>query len=42
MLSIIIITLSVLLSLSWLWAGGIDYIKKHYKDYNGDDFLNWK
>ena len=23
------------------WVRGIDYMKKNYPDYKGDDFLNW-
>lgn len=40
MLAIIILTLSMSVSLAWLWAGGIDYIQKYHKDYKGEDFLN--
>ena len=42
MLPAIIIILSFSITLSWLWAGGIDYMHKHHKDYKGEDFLNWK
>ena len=25
--------------LSWVWVGGIDYMKENHPDYKGDDFL---
>lgn len=41
MLGVIILGIAMLLSLAWLWAGGIDYMQKNYPDYKGEDFLNW-
>ena len=26
--------------LVWLWVSGVEYMAKHYPDYNGDDFFN--
>jgi hypothetical protein len=41
MVGLILFAIAILLSLAWLWAGGIDYMVKHHKDYKGEDFLNW-
>jgi hypothetical protein len=41
MIGIIIFTIAIAASLSWLWAGGIDYMNKNHPDYKGEDFLNW-
>jgi len=40
MVGLIIFGLAVLLSLSWLWAGGIDYIKQNHPDYKGEDLFD--
>jgi hypothetical protein len=32
--------IAILSSLVWLWAGGIDYMKKNHPDYKGEDFFN--
>ena len=40
MTGIIILGIAILLSLAWLWAGGIDYMSKNHPDYKGEDFLN--
>jgi hypothetical protein len=42
MIGLIILAISMLLLLIWLWAGGIDYMKKNHPDYKGEDFLDWK
>jgi len=39
--AILILITSMILSLVWLWAGGIDYMSKNYPNYKGEDFLNW-
>jgi len=41
MIGIILFILALVLSLVWLWAGGIDYMLKNHHDYKGEDFLNW-
>ena len=41
MIGIILFIFALLLSLVWLWAGGIDYMNKNHPDYKGEDFLNW-
>lgn len=41
MVGLIILGLAILLSLSWLWAGGIAYMHENHPDYKGEDFLNW-
>ena len=41
MLGIIILILAFTGTISWLWAGGIDYMQKFHPDYRGEDFLNW-
>jgi uncharacterized membrane protein (DUF441 family) len=35
-----IISVSFSITIAWLWAGGIDYMKKNHPDYKGEDFLN--
>lgn len=37
----VILFLSFLFSIVWLWVGGIDYMSKNHPDYKGEDFLNW-
>lgn len=41
MIGLIILAIALAISLCWLWAGGIDYMMKHHKDYKGEDFLDW-
>ena len=41
MLGIIIFIFALSGSIAWLWAGGIDYMKRNHPDYKGEDFLNW-
>ena len=41
MFGVYILIFAFSLSLSWLWAGGIDYMNKYHSDYKGKDFLNW-
>ena len=40
MVGLIILTVALLGSLIWLWAGGIEYIAKNHPDYKGEDFFN--
>jgi hypothetical protein len=40
MIGIILFILALVLSLVWLWAGGIDYMLKNHPDYDGKDFLD--
>ena len=42
MIGLIILAASILLSLVWLWVGGIDYMRQNHPDYKGEDFLDWK
>lgn len=39
-LALIMFGISILGSLVWLWAGGIDYMIKNHPDYKGEDFFN--
>jgi hypothetical protein len=41
MIGIIIFILAISAFISWLWVGGIDYMKQHHSDYKGEDFLDW-
>ena len=41
MVGLIIFTIAIAASLAWLWAGGIDYMKKNHPDYKGHDWLDW-
>lgn len=41
MLAAIILIISFAGVIAWLWAGGIDYMKKNQPNYKADDFLNW-
>ena len=40
MVGLIILGLAILLSLSWLWAGGIDYMHRNHPDYKGLDLFD--
>jgi hypothetical protein len=40
MVGLIILTVALLGSLIWLWAGGIGYMAKNHPDYKGEDFFN--
>jgi hypothetical protein len=40
MVGLIILTVALLGSLIWLWAGGIEYMAKSHPDYKGEDFFN--
>lgn len=40
MFGIIILFLSFVGTISWLWAGGIDYMNRVHPDYKGEDFLD--
>ena len=39
MVGLIILGLAILLSLSWLWAGGIAYMHENHPDYKGEDLF---
>jgi hypothetical protein len=41
MLGIILLIIAMAGTLAWIWAGGIDYMKKNHPDYNGHDWLDW-
>lgn len=41
MIGIFLFMFAIVLSLAWLWVGGIDYMMKNHPDYKGEDFLNW-
>lgn len=41
MILVIVILFAILAIIVWMWAGRIDYMKKHHPDYKGDDFLDW-
>jgi hypothetical protein len=41
MVGIILFIFALSISIAWLWAGGIDYMKKNHPDYKGHDFLDW-
>lgn len=41
MIGIIIFVIAIAASIAWLWAGGIDYMKKNHPEYKGEDFLTW-
>ena len=40
MIGVILLIIAISASIAWLWAGGIDYMKKNHPDYKGEDFLN--
>jgi hypothetical protein len=42
MIGVILLFFIFMLSLCWLWSGGIDYMNTYHKDYRGEDFLSWK
>lgn len=42
MIGFLLFILAIAGSLCWLWAGGIDHMKKNHSEYSGEDFLNWK
>lgn len=41
MIGFILFMLAIVASISWLWAGGIDYMHRKHPDYKGEDFLDW-
>ena len=41
MLGVIILMIAFTATISWLWAGGIDYMHRNHPDYKGEDFLDW-
>ncbi len=41
MIGFFILILAVSASIAWLWAGGIDYMRRNHPDYEGEDFLDW-
>ena len=40
MVGLIIFGIAALLSLSWLWAGGIAYMHENHPDYKGEDLFD--
>jgi len=40
MLGFIILIVSFTITIAWLWAGGIEYMKKHHSDYKNRNFLD--
>jgi hypothetical protein len=40
MVGLIIFGLAILLSLVWLWAGGIDYMQRNHPNYKGQDLFD--
>jgi hypothetical protein len=40
MLILILVFLTILLTISWLWARGIDNMMKDFPDYSGEDLLD--
>jgi hypothetical protein len=36
---ILVLAVSIIASLVWLWAGGIDYMKENHPDYKGEDLF---
>ena len=40
MIGVIVLILAISGSLAWLWGGGIDYMRKNYPNYKGEDFLD--
>jgi len=40
MVGLIIFGLAILLSLVWLWVGGIEYMKQNHPDYKGLDLFD--
>ena len=41
MIGLILLILAFSGTIAWLWAGGIDYMRKHHPTYKGEDYLNW-
>jgi hypothetical protein len=40
MVGLIIFGIAALLSLAWLWAGGIAYMHENHPDYKGEDLFS--
>lgn len=40
MVGLIILGLAITGTITWLWVGGIDYMKQNHPDYKGEDFFN--
>jgi hypothetical protein len=38
-IGIIVLAVSIISSLVWLWAGGIDYMQKNHPEYKGEDLF---
>jgi hypothetical protein len=38
-IGIVVLAVSIIASLVWLWAGGIDYMKENHPDYKGEDLF---
>lgn len=41
MIGIALLAIAFIFSIAWLWAGGIEYMKRKHPNYKGEDFLNW-
>jgi hypothetical protein len=41
MVGLILFIIAIAFSLTWLWVGGIDYMKENHPNYKGGDFLDW-
>jgi hypothetical protein len=39
MLGFIILAISFVVTIVWLWAGGIDYMRENHPDYKGEDLF---
>lgn len=42
MVGLILLMIAISTTIAWMWAGGLIYMEKYYKNYKGEDFLNWK
>jgi hypothetical protein len=40
MIGFIVLLISIIGSIIWLWVGGIDYMAKNHPDYKGGDFFS--
>lgn len=41
MIGVILLIVAIAASIAWLWAGGIDYMRKNHSNYKGEDFLDF-
>ena len=40
MVGLIILALAIIGTISWLWVGGMDYMKQNHPDYKGYDLFD--